>query len=98
MKGKHPWDKREYMRITEASYDGELLHVTFADGDEVAVLPQKLYMDTDAELCWHELRIHEFGWLRVPSAAGEIDIASDVVRLNTDDAYYEHMKAIGGAE
>lgn len=94
----NPWDAEGYFSVTAASFRDGMLQLTFANGSAVEVSPEKVLPKSAEEVRWSDMRINEFGWLVIPTLRGEVELAGDVVRINTDDAYYAHLKKIGAAE
>ncbi len=87
------WDTLEYQQIVSAFYrDGELV-VSFADGTEARPAPQNLVSPEGPVPDWSNLKVERFH-ITVPSAAGDIEIPWDVIRVQTDpgfDAYWEQL-------
>lgn len=83
---KQRWDTLDYQRITSAIHRHGELVVGFADGSEARLSPRPLVSPDVPQPDWSNLRIEEFH-LVAPSAAGNIEIPWDVIRVRTDPEY-----------
>lgn len=85
------WDTEEYQRITGVRYSAPNLHVTFADGDDVAV-PVAWFERANAYLSdqapdWTRVALGPEHEIVAPGKTAEIGIPWDFVRGLTDPAY-----------
>src|SRR5438105_165688 len=87
---KRAWDTEDYFSIAAASFRDGLLRLTFADGSTVEISPATVLPKNVEGPCWSDMRINDFRWLVIPIAQGEVELAGDVVRINTDNAYHAH--------
>jgi len=90
------WDDNAYTRIVAATYDQErdLVTVSFADGDTVAVAAWRLLRSTNKEPDWERLRVVDNYHINVPVkpgtgdlGSGETDVPGFTIRSMTDPIF-----------
>ena len=90
------WDENAYTRIVAATYDQErdLVTVSFADGDTVAVAAWRLFRSTNKEPDWERLRVVDNYHINVPVkpgtgdlGSGETDVPGFTIRSMTDPIF-----------
>jgi transcriptional regulator with XRE-family HTH domain/Zn-dependent peptidase ImmA (M78 family) len=92
------WEQPQYGRMTDVAYDGELLHVTFANGDTVAVEPARLLPRTEAATAdWSEVTI-DGPEIQAPADGRPLAVSWLDVRALTDAEFSAHLAQIADEE
>lgn len=87
---KAPWYTRDYLRMVSVAHDSGVLRVAFADGARVEVKVEDLLGDHPVAAAWDRLVFDEHE-IVVPTADGDIEIPWDVIRVQTDPAFEQHL-------
>lgn len=95
---KPAWERSDYQRLERVAFDGGRLHVSFANGDEVAVEPtQVVRLEVARAADWAAASI-EGPEIAVPTDDGPIGISWLDLRALTDSAFSAHLAQIADEE
>lgn len=90
------WMERGYAQMTAVDYDGDRLHVAFADGDSVVLDPSRLLRSAQG-VDWSRAVI-DGPELQVPGRDQNYAVAWLDVRAVTDDAFASYLAQVADEE